>query len=692
MARITINGNSLDPIVSGQDLRLAGLESADASASNYILVQTNAALTPEQKSELEQLDVVIQEYVSANTYLCSYKPSDLSTIRELPFVSWADVYLRGFKVASSLKPKVGPATVNILPASPTVALSRTLRTVDVVFHSDIDANADDVKSAVASAARVSKEGLQTGRNKVRLSVEEQFLDDLTAIDEVRVIQEVQSRKLFNNVARMILNADVMVAGAAYEGDGEIIAVADTGFDIGSDADTHPAFAGRVNRLYDLGRPGMADDPNGHGTHVCGSALGDGISATMGGAVRGTAPQARLVMQSLIDDFGSLSGIPIDLTDLFLPPYNNDGARVHTNSWGARQPGLPYDQSAREIDDFVWNHPDMVICFAAGNNGIDSDTDGAVDPAQVGSQSSAKNCITVGASENARRDIELTYGSLWPSDFPAAPIFDDLAADSAEGMVAFSSRGPTQERRYKPDVVAPGTSILSALSRNASPSNAFGVSSDPEYFFNSGTSMATPLVAGCAAVLRESLVKNGLANPSAALIKALLINGAVELDGQYSPSEAGPSPNNNSGFGRVNLLSSIILPGQNPDAGFGENGPLNQGEEATFVIPIPEGPPSRGSQAVGSPRSLTAQGVTFKITLVWTDPPGPDLQNDLDLIVVASDGTERHGNMGTSSSFDDVNNVEQVLWTNMPPGDAVITIRAARIALFPQPYAYAWRIS
>lgn len=84
--------------------------------------------------------------------------------------------------------------------------------------------------------------------------------------------------------------------------------------------------------------------------------------------------------------------------------------------------------------------------------------------------------------------------------------------------------------------------------------------------------------------------------------------------------------------------------------------------------------------------------TFKITLVWSDPPGAALQNDLDLVVVAADGTERHGNVGTAKGFDRSNNVEQVWWRGMPPGPAKITIRAFRITRFAQPYSYAWRIS
>ena len=704
MTRITINGVSLDPIAHAPALKLAGLESADASASDYILIQTAAPLSPDQTDDLTRLGVVVHEYASENTYLCSYKGTDLNGIRGMPFVTWANVYLQGFKVEPKLRPVGVAVAAHILPTAPTAAAhSQAPRTVDVVFHEGVDPNSDAIKSAVAAAARVDKDALPMGRNKVRLTVEEKYLDDLAAIDAVRVIQEVPRVKLRNNVARPILNADVVVTGKTYQGDGQVVAVADTGFDTGSTASPHPAFTGRVAKLYALGRPTKSDDPHGHGTHVCGSVLGNGTSASMGGSIQGTAPRARLVVQSLIGSAGGLSGIPADLTDLFAPPYGTDGARIHTNSWGADTPSLPYDQSSREIDDFVWNHPDLVICFAAGNDGTDRNGDGVVDAAQIGSESAAKNCITVGASESVRREVHPTfptYGSLRPGDFPKPPIHDDQMANNADGMAAFSSRGPTQEGRFKPDVVAPGTSIFSTHSRNApAAKSTFGTSSDPDYFFDSGTSMATPLVAGCAAVLRETLVKNNLPSPPAALIKALLINGAVQLPGQYNPGEAGPSPNNNSGFGRVNLLGSVILPGPNPDAGFGSGGPLKQGAEDTITVKIPNRPP--GHKGVGSAGAAGAAalgvgtmglGATFKITLVWSDPAGALLQNDLDLIVKAADGSERHGNMGTAKGFDRVNNVEQVLWVNMPPGDAKVTIRATRITRFPQPYAYAWRIS
>jgi serine protease AprX len=687
LARITINGVSLDPASTAPGM--AAITSPDSSQSNYILIQTAEPLTPDQQAQLSALGVVIHEHVSENTYLCGYQASDLSAVRALPFVVWANVYLQGFKIQPSLRPPAAALpTTNIVPPTLVSSTARTLRTVDVVFHNDVDPNSDAFKQRVAAAVRLNADDLKMSRHKVRLQIQERYLNDLAAIDEVRHIEEVPDRKLFNNVARPILDATVVVSGTTFAGDGQIIVVNDTGFDTGSTGNVHPAFTGRVLKLVALGRVNKTDDPEGHGTHVAGSALGDGNSATMGGVIQGTAPRASLIVQSLLDSSGGLGGIPTDLNDLFRPPHDDDGARIQTNSWGTTTPGLPYSQSSREIDEFIWNHQECVICFAAGNDGADRGAHGTIDAGSIGSESAAKNCITVGASENNRPNIEVTYGALDSSTFPADPIHSDLVANHDEGMAAFSSRGPTREGRFKPDVLAPGTCILSTRSRAAATvSTLFGTSSDSAFFFDGGTSMSTPLVAGCAAVLRECLVKNGTPHPSAALIKGLLINGATELAGQYGPSEAGLSPNNNSGWGRVDLAGSVIIPGPNANAGFGDAGPLKQGESGTVVVNIPQ----RGGGAAGGPRPFGASP-SFKVTLVWTDPPGATLQNDLDLIVVASDGQERHGNAGAGKNFDRTNNVEQVVWNNMPSGPAKITVVAFRITQFAQPYAFVWRIS
>src|SRR5947209_7462798 len=142
MAQITINGVSLDPLAQSAGLRAASLESADASASDYILIQTDGPLTDDQKAQLRQLGVGIQEYVPESTYLCGYRPSDLTAIRALPFVVWADVYLRQFKLPPSLRPAAPEAAASVLPASVPHSPSRVLRHVDVVLHHDVDPGSD----------------------------------------------------------------------------------------------------------------------------------------------------------------------------------------------------------------------------------------------------------------------------------------------------------------------------------------------------------------------------------------------------------------------------------------------------------------------------------------------------------------------------------------------------------------------
>ncbi|MFF0114474.1 hypothetical protein [Streptomyces prasinus] len=129
---------------------------------------------------------------------------------------------------------------------------------------------------------------------------------------------------------------------------------------------------------------------------------------------------------------------------------------------------------------------------------------------------------------------------------------------------------------------------------------------------------------------------------------------------------------------MDLSRSVVLPGDGEHAGFHESGPLDQDEQELLRIRIPE--------RDGGPEP------TFKITPVWTDPPGAALQNDLDLVVRTADGRERHGNMGTSAGFDRTNNVEQVRWDGIPTGDVEVTVHAHRITRFPQPCAFAWRIS
>src|SRR5215468_8108243 len=184
MSQITINGISFDPTAPGP--ATAALAKTDASDSNYILVQTNGPLTDSQRSQLEKLGAIAHEYVSENTYLCTFKPKSLSKVRTLKFVTWAGVYMRGFKIPPNLRePAAAAAAASILPQETGASTRRTLRKVDIVLHDDVDPNDAELKQKLAAAAHIDPEDLQMSPHKVRLQVQERYLNDIVAIDEVR---------------------------------------------------------------------------------------------------------------------------------------------------------------------------------------------------------------------------------------------------------------------------------------------------------------------------------------------------------------------------------------------------------------------------------------------------------------------------------------------------------------------------
>ncbi|OAQ95520.1 KP-43 peptidase, serine peptidase, MEROPS family S08A [Purpureocillium lilacinum] len=524
---LTVNGNVL--------LTASEAPSPDASGTKYIYISSTETISKSRKEDLAAKGVTITEYLGNNTYLCRYVPSDLEPIRQLGVQ--ASVYPRHVKTTTALKEAVQAGEQG--DSTP-----RKYK-VDVVLHKG-ENNVNDVVTQITTKTGLTPDDIDVKHNIIRLDVDADTISKLEEVDAVKTIEKVVPKKFFNNTARNDMGfGAVEPPHTTYTGKDQIVVIADTGFDEGRKEDCHPAFTNRVVDLVSVGRKrsGKTNDYDGHGTHVAGSVLGSHTSAKMGGAIKGTAPEALMVMQSLLDTRGGLD-VGANLWDLFQPPYgkeydepfNQHKARIATNSWGPGWIGqqIGYDSDANALDAFVWKNQDHVILFAAGNDGMELSATNA----HIGSTSGAANCISVGATYSSRTAKGFKYD---PDGRPGKP----------DKVAEFSSRGPTTDGLIKPDVVAPGVPILSACSRDPAITEAArqrgGPTEDELWMFLAGTSMATPLVAGCCAVLREALWAVGVSTSSAALIKALLVNGADDLG----------LPRSHQGFGRVNIKNSLL---------------------------------------------------------------------------------------------------------------------------------------
>ncbi len=547
------------------------------------------------------------------------------------------------------------------------------------------------------------------------------LASLARIHGVRSVEPYILRQLRNNIAGGLMGAAEVQdpSGLNLSGRGEIVGVADSGLDAGVPSEIHPDFAGRIAALLswpvssewstlvtNVGEDdGPADARSGHGTHVAGSVLGSGAVwktlGQQGNAVRGLAYEANLVFQAIEQrlkwtdayrqsyyrqyrryppEYG-LAGLPADIRGVFQQAYDA-GARIHTNSWGGGMFGA-YDDYAEQVDRFMWERKEFLILFAAGNDGSDDNRDGIVDSGSVTPPGTAKNCITVGAAENLRSEggYQRGYGSLWPDNYPVAPLKADLPSDNADDIAAFSSRGPTRDNRVKPDVVAPGTNILSTRSGalGSGPAGWGSWSVSNRYMFNGGTSMATPLVAGAVALIRQYLrtVKRR-ANPSAALVKAALLHGAELRRYRHEPAGEGLYENA-QGWGHVNICESLT-PGAGIDVRYyDQRRGLNTGQSW------------RWTATVNNP------ALPLKFTLVWTDYPGspniyPNLVNDLDLVVTSPSGKLYYGNTRNGQpggSPDRVNTVERLVIAEPEMGRYSIRVRAFNVPRGPQDFALVY---
>ncbi len=675
---------------------------------SYFLLQFRRPVARAERAGLEALGLQQVGAFPDYTLVVRATPEAVGRARLLPAVRWAGHFEPAYKIPKGDREHPGLLQLKgerefrvwLWPGEDTARWAR----------------------ALAGIRGVKVLGTSSSGRLVRIRAEARLLPAVARLEGVEWISGKAEGVLLNTNARWVTQSAVPASTPLFDrglnGSGQVVGVADTGLTYYPDAigEANVYFSDcsgttckkadylmkepgnqeklkelvatgsrhrKVAAYLDLVGDGLFDSgPSTHGTHVAGSVAGSRPPYDGRQPWDGIAPAARIAFQDVGDRDESLAGLPADQYDLFDQVYDLNGnkiydpdlePRVHNNSYGLIVPALDLGDSIR-TDDFVWDHPDFTVIISAGNSGPGL--------ASVGSPALAKNAITSAAGANGYMD----YVSL-------------------DALANFSSHGPTADGRIKPDLVTPGMMIISPKG-----------STHDEVQVLQGTSMSGPILAGNAALVRQYYMQyfgpldpssfsgtaRGLAgaggfNPSSALVRATLVASAQRMRGAYTGDDGSQSaldgqwPSFGQGWGRVQLDQALAFPGS-PFRLFAVDVPREKGIDT-------------GGEA--SYRLQVAAGRPLKVALAWVDgsnplPVGtPVLVNDLDLEVVAPDGTVYPGNSfasrldprAESSSLaggagDHTNNVEVVQILDPVPGTWEIRVKGTNLLEGPSGFALA----
>ncbi len=677
--KIPLRVGAIDTATGAEPTVTADLRSADTGSKELRIVQFAGPIQPEWIDELSTLGLRSVSYLPPNAYVVFGDAKAVSALADRAASDPLLTYEGPFRPAYRLAPDLEPAR------------ARGSGTVDVVVQV-VEGDAADIAAAKAFGTSLAGDYAIAGFTNLALRVPAAALTELVKLPGVvnverRVVpvlqDEAQGQLVAGNV--QTVGGKRVPTGPGYlaflqahgvptgQSNHPVVAVVDDGVDNGTTSPLHADFrdlgvaanASRIVANTDCTGGGNGQAIGGHGNINAGIVGGynnstgapheDASGFNLG---LGIDPFARLSNVKVFSDAGpfninACAGTYLGLAEATLA----QGATISSNSWGVDVGGAyttdsqAYDALTRDASAAAGVQP-LFHVFSAGNAGPSAN--------MVGAPGTAKNVLTVGATENVRDQGVLDGCNL-------------SAADNADDMASFSSRGPTDDQRAKPDIVAPGTHVQGPASQ-APGYNGTGVCG-PKYYpgggqtlytWSSGTSHSAPAVSGAAALVSEyyrRVIAPGSA-PSPAMLKALLLNTPRALNGLDT---GGTLPGTGQGWGGVNL-SQLYQPDRYVD------------DQSTVFT-------ASGQRAY---RYLTVANSAkpTRITLAFSDAPGSPLGNsyvnDLDLFVVAG-GQLYRGNVfnGSSSTVggasDPRNNVEQVWLPAGVSGRVTVQVLARNIA-------------
>ena len=631
------------------------LISSPTSTGKYqFIIQPQKNFSSQEFSEINSIGISLIGIIPPNAYIMLASKENVALLKNRFDLLYAGEYLPEYKTEmtffKSLSISDGKEELTRIRLASVDCLAEFLPYLESATTNEIDIIAKD--PPILETSLKTEDALK-----------------LTKRSDVLRVHRRGEYSLFNDVVKtnVLMNVAHVHNDLGFKGKGVVVGIADSGLDTGVTNTIHPDFQKKriVGVLGENNKRYGWSDLIGHGTHVSGSVCGTGAASD--GRYSGIAPEADLYFICIGD--GSNNVFPLTENDVD-KAYEND-VKLISNSWGDHSQGI-YDTDSELYDTLCYKYPDLSILFAVGNENEKKDIN---NNSNISTLASAKNVISVGAAESFRPEVKAFYTSSTLDDGMAYIFKNDLIAYPADGehqgMAAFSSRGPTHDGRIKPDIVAPGTAIISTEALYDKYNDGKRLS---YYTSKSGTSMATPLVSGSAAVVIQYLRDQGISNPSSALVKAVLLNGTRSMGtGQFKGYIEIPNktPNWVNGFGHLNLGQSIM--------------PTN-----THLITI-EGVVNNTSDLVTYCFNKCNDG-PLRVTLVWTDPPstpgvGIDLINDLDLQVKTKERTYYANNKVGHN--DSLNNCETYRVARLAAQDNIeVRVHGYNVMKGPQRFALA----
>ncbi|UCG92112.1 MAG: S8 family serine peptidase [candidate division WOR-3 bacterium] len=633
----------------GEPVLPQGLSRSHYDADGYYLVQVKGPVYRAWIDELKSCGLQIFGYIPHYALIVFGAEEDVNAVASKPFVRWIGIFQPAYKIQKDLLTARGIGRVSVLlfPREDAHQIGEA-----------IDKGNFDVVSVIDH--EIAKTVEAVGDLK--------YIDEIARIPGVQWIQLHTEPFLCNEDCQWTVQtgwrASVPPDPGARRiwhegllGDGLVLSTTDTGINTRHDQ--------YYDALYDITAPGLypdhrkivayklfagadfGEDISYHGSHVnCTVAGNDTLIGTS--LYDGMAKHAKLYFLDIATSSGYLV-CPDNLTPMYDTLYLGLGLGYnilqHSGSWGWYNSTGCYLIQDASTDAYVWEHPDFLNLYAAGNEGS---------AMSVRNPGIAKNVLTVGAT---------------------------LDGTSANSIAQFSSRGLTQDRRFKPTIMAPGDG-LTMLTGLWSADGA----TNQGYIQKYGTSMATPAANGAVGLIRQYLLAgyypSGAENPadsityqSAALLRAMaIVSCDPNVDSWFVPDS-------NIGWGRIDVDSVLYF----------------SGDTRTLII-------RDDSSGLTTEQSITDyfmvnSAIPLRVCVAWTDTAAapnanPTLVNDINVTLTAPSGTQYHGNIYSDGQsipnpvIYDNRNVEECCRIDSPePGFWSITITGYNIPCGPQTFAY-----